>query len=821
MMKKNLAFIVVILMLFFVLAACDDGEESILDGVEIVAVDQYNVPVGTYQIPYTVDDLSNLLKTYSAVLSFTVLNQDNEAVIVTGETIVIEANMVYTVHIKLMVGEELIEKTITVTAITQSQVFFTVVFHLNGGIGTFLDQSVLSGSVANLPENEPTKNGYTFTGWYSDQGLLHFFDFGDAVISDLDLYAGFEPILVITSVVHFNLMGGSGTINDQIIALGGYAVLPSVIPTKTGFTFGGWYDDEEGLSAFLFDLTMIYSQTTIYAKWEEIIATVNYTVNYDFNGAVQLETVTEDVLENEFAVGLTQNPMYPNYTLYGWALDAEGLDMWNFQTDEVTADITLFAIWHFNYLEIDAFAYFEEPIILDQSIINNYEIEQILEHHVILLGNDLDDEFPNLGAFKAVGMLYSLTVQNPKYYSEHTIRVEQTGVYDNIESWTAVNYYVNTLPLMEDSVYHVVYFARFESSIVYSDTTSFETINVVPTGTVVGAEYLLSGGFYQVDNGSLSTRPHMMFEIENGFDATHENMPYNSYQYIYKSGYNSLITRNISSGEKYLHVYHVEYAKPFVNTNYIFKTSDALGMKLSYEFTFAQLEFITYSISEVGVLLSHDYPFLQIGYPGVTKVTGIVNQAQTEFQMSQDYLYPGGHETVYARGYVVIDGIVHYSTKIDQFSYYANEQTYISAGSLSVNHIETTTYSGHDVYKGAGVEFNVYQKLESSYDVKAYTNTTHFGTAGSYFIYQQGYNTVEEIFVTDQYPVITGVVDDGTYPGGVVIENDMFDPYWYYAKDGGDFVYLPTSIKLVEPGFYDVYVQGPNGMQSISFTITA
>ncbi len=102
-----------------------------------------------------------------------------------------------------------------------------------------------------------------------------------------------------------------------------------------------------------------------------------------------------------------------------------------------------------------------------------------MEHHVILLGNDLDDEFPNLGVFKAVGMLYSLTVQNPKYYSEHTIRVEQTGVYDNIESWTAVNYYVNTLPLMEDSVYHVVYFARFESSIVYSDTTSFETINVV------------------------------------------------------------------------------------------------------------------------------------------------------------------------------------------------------------------------------------------------------------------------------------------------------------------------------------------------------
>jgi len=820
MMKKNLAFFLIFLMLFFVLTGCEDGEESILDGVEIEAVDQYNIPAGTYQIPYTVDDLSNLLKTYSAVLSFTVVNQNNEAVIVTGETIVVEPNMVYTVHIKLMVEEEFIEKTITVTAITQVQVFYTVSFHLNGGVGTFENQSVQSGSVANLPETEPTKEGFTFTGWYSDPELLHFFDFGDAVTDDLNLYAGFEQNLVITSVVHFDLMGGTGIVDDQHIALGGYAIIPTTAPSKTGFTFGGWYSDVECLSPFLFDLTMIYSQTTVYAKWDAVIVVVTYTVNYDFNGAVQLEAVSEVVEENELALGLPQNPIYTNYTLYGWALDAEGLDMWNFLEDVVASDITLFAIWRFNYTEIDAFSHFEDPIILDQSVINNYEIEQIMGHHVVFLGDKLDDDYPNLGKLEAVGMLYSLTVQNPKYYSEHTIKVEQTGIYDTIESWIYVMYDINTLPLLENTTYQVVYFARFESSIVYSETTSFETINVVPTGTVVGAEYLLSGGFYQVDNGSLSTRPHMMFEIKNGFDATHENSPYNSYQYIYKSGFNSLITRNISSGEKYLHVYHVEYAKPFVNTNYIFKTSDASSMKLSYEFTFSQLEFITYNISEAGVLLSHDHPFLQIGYPGVTKVTGIVNPAQTEFQMSQDYLYPSGHETVYARGYVVIDGIVHYSTKIDQFSYYANGQTYISAGSLIVNHIETTTYSGHDVYKGAGVEFNVYQKLESSYDMKTYTNTTHFGTAGSYFIYQQGYSTVEEIFVTDQYPIITGVVDGGTYPGGVVIENGMFDPYWYYAKDGGDFIYLPTSIKLVEPGFYDVYVQGPNGMQSISFTIT-
>ncbi len=742
-------------------------------------------------------------------------------VIVTGETIVIEANMVYTVHIKLMVGEELIEKTITVTAITQSQVFHTVNFHLNGGVGTFPSQSVLSGSVANLPENEPTKEGYTFTGWYSDQDLLQFFDFGDVIIDDLDLYAGFEPVLVITSVVHFNLMGGSGTINDQIISLGGYAVLPTVIPTKTGFTFVGWYGDEEGLSEFSFDLTMIYSQTTIYAKWEEIIVAVTYTVNYDFNGAVQLESVTETVDKNDLAYGLTQNPSYPNYTLYGWALDAEGLDMWNFQTDQVTSDITLFAIWHFNYLEIDAFTYFEEPIIRDQSIINDYEIEQILEHHVVLLGNDLDDEFPNLGTLKAVGMVYSVTNTNPRYFSENAMRVEETELDLNIENWIAVNYYSNTLPLIEDATYHVVYFARFEASIVYSETSTFETANVVSTGTAIGADYVVSGGYYEIDNGTNTMRPYMMFEIINGYDATHENDNYSSYQYVYKSGYNSLITRDIATGERYLHVYHVEFAKPFINTHYIFKTSSQTGLRLSYEFTFSHLEYITYNISEAGVLLSDDKPFLQIGFPGVTKKVGTVNSLQTEYQMDTEYTYPAGHQTIYARGYVIINGIVHYSTEIDAFSYDANDQTYISTGTLIINHIETDTTNGYSIYRGAGVEFDVYETMATDYSKTTYINTAQFTHAGTFFIFNMGSTYLEEIFIVEHHPVFTGVAEGGVYQGGTVFSVDMYDSYVYYQKDGGSYVNLPKTVKLIEPGYYTLYFQGPAGGETISFTITA
>ena len=64
---------------------------------------------------------------------------------------------------------------------------YTVSFYTNGG-SQVASQIVKSGSFASRPNN-PTRDGYTFEGWYSDSKLTNYFSFSTAITSDIILYA--------------------------------------------------------------------------------------------------------------------------------------------------------------------------------------------------------------------------------------------------------------------------------------------------------------------------------------------------------------------------------------------------------------------------------------------------------------------------------------------------------------------------------------------------------------------------------------------------------------------------------------------------------
>lgn len=77
--------------------------------------------------------------------------------------------------------------------------------------------------------------------------------------------AVYQPTAAATFTVTFDSDGGSA-VASQTVAAGGTATQPEA-PTKTDYTFGGWYSDAELTTAYDFS-TPVTANITLYAKWD-------------------------------------------------------------------------------------------------------------------------------------------------------------------------------------------------------------------------------------------------------------------------------------------------------------------------------------------------------------------------------------------------------------------------------------------------------------------------------------------------------------------------------------------------------------------------
>ena len=147
-----------------------------------------------------------------------------------------------------------INEDITLYAKWEKNVY-NVHFELDGGSG-------VSDLKTDRIETEPipTKEGYTFRGWYLDGGFANKASFPLEVTGNITLYAKWEKNAY---DVHFELDGGTGVSDlktDRIEA--------EPIPTKEGYTFLGWYFDGGFANKASFPLE-VTANITLYAKWEE------------------------------------------------------------------------------------------------------------------------------------------------------------------------------------------------------------------------------------------------------------------------------------------------------------------------------------------------------------------------------------------------------------------------------------------------------------------------------------------------------------------------------------------------------------------------
>ena len=175
---------------------------------------------------------------------------------------------------------------------------------------------------------EPTKENYTFAGWYNGNEK---FDFTTVPTGDVTLTAKWTANDYYVSFVTEH--GDPPT--SQNVKYNGTATDPGTL-TEEGYTFDGWYADDNYSKKFDFTKP-ITSNTTVYAKWTAKDYEVSFITEHGN------APTSQNVPYNKTAT----NPgelTAEGYTFIGWYTDHTCTTEFNFSTP-ITGDTKVYAKW--------------------------------------------------------------------------------------------------------------------------------------------------------------------------------------------------------------------------------------------------------------------------------------------------------------------------------------------------------------------------------------------------------------------------------------------------------------------------------------------
>ena len=248
---------------------------------------------------------------------------------------------------------------------------YTVTFDLNYGSDTRYDaKAVKEGETVSKPSN-PTRSGYSFSGWYAEKSGGKQFDFKTGITKDLTLYAhwtsnssggsssggsssgGSTAPVVYYYTVTFDVLASdvSNIPPAQQIRSGGLITEP-VAPSRSGYNFTGWYIDNTYTDKYDFK-TPITGNITLYAKWNPVgspdpgpggdtggVHRVTFDLNDGSSGVYEIQVVED----GEKASSPASEPERELYGFTGWYEEPSGAVAYDFDS-AVTDDVTLYAGW--------------------------------------------------------------------------------------------------------------------------------------------------------------------------------------------------------------------------------------------------------------------------------------------------------------------------------------------------------------------------------------------------------------------------------------------------------------------------------------------
>ncbi len=215
---------------------------------------------------------------------------------------------------------------------------YDVTYDANGGKVDDQDEKIIKETYdQKYTYPEPTRYGYNFDGWYTAEEGGKKIEKTDKVdiISDMTLYAHWTRIKY---TISFDVNYEGGNVTEIEEEYGNKYILPTQ-PSRTGYTFSGWWTDASTGDKITSDQTVdVTEDVTLYAHWTANTYTLTFVTVGD---AVESIDVTYD--------GTYEN--LPDATRYGYNFDGwyteknGGTKKEKTARVDITSDMTLYAHW--------------------------------------------------------------------------------------------------------------------------------------------------------------------------------------------------------------------------------------------------------------------------------------------------------------------------------------------------------------------------------------------------------------------------------------------------------------------------------------------
>ena len=304
-MAKRILCFVSILMMLFVFASCGK------DGSVTLHVETQMVVGETYKVEYTLKDIDDNEK-----LTWEVSNPSVAEFKESDLTIKALAAGTFTLTVKVDGAEA--SKSITVKEGEEQPTIYTISYELNGGSASGAVVQYDGTKDVTLPT--PTKDGYTFLGWYESA------DFSGSKVEKVvagstgnkKFYAKWESNEVEddgTYEIKYVIYGGS-MVNATYTYDGTEEVLmPTVL--RVGYSFKGWYDNANFTGSKVEKIAVGESgDKTFYAKWQASV----YSIVYNLDGGELENPQTSYTIED---LVVLPTPTKPGHEFLGWYDNAE------------------------------------------------------------------------------------------------------------------------------------------------------------------------------------------------------------------------------------------------------------------------------------------------------------------------------------------------------------------------------------------------------------------------------------------------------------------------------------------------------------------